>query len=66
MPVSGLLDAVTGMLARVAPGEVISIVHGQLLKIANDKSAGLLTLVVGETALLTYQKLRGRLIKVRG
>jgi membrane protein len=44
MPVSGLLDAVTGMLARVAPGEVISIVQEQLLKIANDKSTGLLTL----------------------
>jgi membrane protein len=44
MPVSGMLDAVTAMLARVAPGEVISIVQDQLLKIANDKSSGLLTL----------------------
>jgi membrane protein len=32
------------MLARVAPGEVLSIVQEQLLKIANNKSAGLLTL----------------------
>jgi membrane protein len=44
MPVSGLLEAVTAMLARVAPGEVLSIVREQLMKIANDKSTGLLTL----------------------
>jgi membrane protein len=44
MPVNGLLDAVTGMLARVAPGEVLSIVQDQILKIADDKSGGLLTL----------------------
>ena len=44
MPVSGLLDAITGMLARVAPGEVLSIIQDQILKIANDKSGGLLTL----------------------
>jgi membrane protein len=44
MPVSGLMDAITAMLARVAPGEVLSIVQEQILKIANDKSAGLLTL----------------------
>ena len=44
MPVSGLLEAVTTMLARVAPGEVLSIVQEQLVKIADDKSGGLLTL----------------------
>jgi membrane protein len=44
MPVSGLMDAITAMLARVAPGEVLSIVQEQILKIANDKSTGLLTL----------------------
>jgi membrane protein len=44
MPVSGLMDAITGMLARVAPGEVLSIVREQIGKIANDKSSGLLTL----------------------
>ncbi len=44
MPVAGLLDAVTTMLARVAPGEVLSIVQEQIVKIANDKSGGLLTL----------------------
>src|SRR5215207_5412794 len=44
MPVTGLLDAVTAMLARVAPEEALSIVREQLLKIASDKSTGLLTL----------------------
>ena len=44
MPVSGLLEAVTAMLARVAPQEVLSIVQEQILKVANDKSTGLLTL----------------------
>jgi membrane protein len=44
MPVSGLLDAVQTMLARVAPGEVLNIVREQLQKIANDKATGLLTL----------------------
>ena len=44
MPVSGLLDAVTAMLARIAPGEVLKIVQEQLEKIANDKATGLLTL----------------------
>ena len=43
LPVSGLMDAITAMLARVAPGEVLSIVQEQVLKIANDKSTGLLT-----------------------
>src|SRR5262245_56577728 len=44
LPVSGLLDAITGALARVAPGDAISIVHDQVLKIAHEKSSGLLTL----------------------
>ena len=44
MPVTGLLDAVTAMLARIAPGEVLKIVQDQLAKIANDKATGLLTL----------------------
>src|SRR6187455_846645 len=44
MPVHGLLEAITGMLGRVAPREVLSIVQEQILKIANDKSTGLLTL----------------------
>lgn len=44
IPVAGLLDAITGMLARVAPGEVLSIVQDQILKIAHEKNGGLLTL----------------------
>jgi membrane protein len=44
IPVSGLLDVITSTLARVAPGEVITIVKDQVLKIAHDKNGGLLTL----------------------
>ena len=44
IPVTGLLDAITGMLARVAPGEVLSIVQDQILKIAHEKNGGLLTI----------------------
>src|SRR5882724_12293205 len=44
IPVHGLMDSITGMLGRVAPGEVLSIVQEQLLKIASGRSAGLLTL----------------------
>src|SRR5689334_4397250 len=44
IPISGLMDAITGALGRVAPGDVISIVQDQILKIAQDKNGGLLTL----------------------
>jgi len=44
IPVAGLLDAITAMLARVAPGEVLSIVQDQILKIAHEKNGGLLTI----------------------
>jgi membrane protein len=44
IPVAGLLDAITGTLARVAPGEVLSIIQDQILKIAHEKNGGLLTL----------------------
>jgi membrane protein len=44
IPVAGLLDAITGMLARVAPSEVLSIVQDQVLKIAHEKNGGLLTI----------------------
>jgi membrane protein len=44
MPVSGLMDAITAMLSRVAPQEVLSIIQDQIGKIANNKSGGLLTL----------------------
>lgn len=44
IPVAGLLDAITGNLARVAPGEVLAIIQDQILKIAHEKNGGLLTL----------------------
>ena len=44
LPVAGLLDAITGNLARVAPSEVLSIIQDQILKIAHEKNGGLLTL----------------------
>jgi membrane protein len=44
IPVTGLLEAVTAMLQRIAPSEVLEIVREQLKKIASDKSSGLLTL----------------------
>jgi membrane protein len=44
IPIAGLLDAITGNLARVAPSEVLSIVQDQILKIAHEKNGGLLTL----------------------
>src|SRR5215213_8811598 len=44
LPVNGLMDAITAMLGRVAPGDVINIIQEQVKKIANDKSSGLLTL----------------------
>ncbi len=44
IPVQGLLDALTGMLGRVAPDEVLRLIQGQIVKIAQDKDGGLLTL----------------------
>src|SRR5437763_10738477 len=44
IPVHGLLEMITSTLARVAPGEVLSIIQDQILKIAHDKNGGLLTL----------------------
>src|SRR5438034_5947926 len=43
IPVEGLVDSITGMLARVAPLEVLTLVKDQIWKIAQDKSGGLLT-----------------------
>ncbi len=40
LPVAGLLDAITGNLARVAPSEVLSIIQDQILKIAHEKNGG--------------------------
>jgi membrane protein len=44
IPVQGLLEMITSTLARVAPGEVITIIQDQVLKIAHDQNSGLLTL----------------------
>ena len=64
------MDAITAMLGRVAPVEVLSLVQDQILKIANGKSSGLLTLGMlgtiwstssGMTALI-YQVLWLRLL----
>ena len=44
IPVTGLLEAITGALARVAPNEVLSIIQDQILKIAHEKNGGLLTI----------------------
>ena len=44
IPIAGLLDAITANLGRVAPGEVLSIIQDQILKIAHEKNGGLLTL----------------------
>jgi membrane protein len=44
IPVTGLLEMITSTLARVAPGEVITIIQDQILKIAHDENSGLLTL----------------------
>jgi membrane protein len=44
LPISGVLEAITSTLARVAPGDVINIVQEQILTLAQDDSTGLLTL----------------------
>jgi membrane protein len=44
IPVAGLLETITGTLARVAPLDVINIIQDQVLKIAHEKNGGLLTL----------------------
>src|SRR5438034_10840018 len=44
VPVDGLLDTITAALARVAPGDVLTIVQDQILNIAHGKNGGLLTL----------------------
>ncbi len=44
VPVDNLMNTIMATLGRVAPGEVLSIVREQVLKIAEDKNGGLLTL----------------------
>jgi len=43
-PLGDLLDTVVGTLRRVAPNEVLTIIQDQILKIAQDKNGGLLTI----------------------
>src|SRR3954464_4521209 len=43
IPIEHLMDSIVGTLSRVAPGEVLSIIQDQILKIANDQAGGLLT-----------------------
>jgi membrane protein len=43
-PLGDLLDTVVGTLRRVAPSDVLSIVQDQIVKIAEDKNGGLLTI----------------------
>ena len=43
-PDRGPADTITATLARVAPGDVLTIIQDQILKIAQDKDGGLLTL----------------------
>jgi len=44
VPVHGLLDTITGSLARVAPYEALKLIQDQILNIAHQKNGGLLTL----------------------
>src|SRR6266566_4239337 len=44
IPVDGLLRSITDMLGRVAPTEVLTLVQDQVVKIAQNKNGGLLTL----------------------
>src|SRR4051812_46892564 len=44
IPIEGLLDAITNSLARVMPYEALKLVQDQILKLANNKNGGLLTL----------------------
>src|ERR1051326_7872592 len=43
IPVAGLLDAITGSLARVGPPEALLLLVDQVLKIAHEQNGGLLT-----------------------
>jgi len=43
-PVHDLMDKIIGTLARVAPGDVLTLVHDQILQIAKNNNGGLLTI----------------------
>src|SRR5262245_51619757 len=44
VPVGNLMATITDLLARVAPGEVLTLVQDQILEIAKNEKNGLLTL----------------------
>jgi membrane protein len=44
IPVTGLLDAITSSLARIAPYEALKLIQDQVLSLAGNKNGGLLTL----------------------
>ena len=44
VPIENLMETITTTLARVAPSDVLSLIQGQILEIAQDKDGGLLTL----------------------
>ena len=44
VPVQGLMDAINSSLARVAPTDVFNIIRDQMIKIAENKNGGLLTI----------------------
>src|SRR5204862_5483145 len=43
-PVHDLMDKIIGTLARVAPGDVLTLVRDQILQIAKNNNGGLLTI----------------------
>ena len=44
VPIQNLMETITTTLARVAPSDVLKLIQEQILKIAQDKDGGLLTL----------------------
>jgi membrane protein len=44
VPIENLMETITTTLARVAPSDVLNLIRDQVLKIAQDKDGGLLTL----------------------
>jgi membrane protein len=44
VPIENLMETITTTLARVAPADVLKLIQDQILKIAQDKDGGLLTL----------------------
>ena len=44
IPIDSLLETITTTLARVAPSDVLALIQEQVIKIAQDKDGGLLTI----------------------